>query len=192
VRAWTNGNRQAEGPPRTIEVRGAGFAHANGAYDLNLALGLQDSCPVWSLAMGHATAHVYRCGLDNGACAWFLSSAPRGLRPGTDADTDFYRNMSVNAQPGCAPSPELCPPRDGWTSCSRTYEPAPELLEDTVGPERSLNDSMGTSVDDDDYDAAGQDDYSSQTSDDDDDEFAGPGGAYYPAGRPGDTTPELP
>jgi len=190
VNAWANSNRHAEGPPRNIEVRGAGFAHANGAYDLNPALGLQDGCPVWSLAMGHATAHVYRCGLDNGTCAWFLSSAPRGLRPGTDADTDFYRNFGVSGggQPGHAPAPELCPPRDGWTSCSRTYEPAPMVLEDSLGPDRSLNDSMGTSIDEDDDD---DDDESSQSSSDE--ELQGPGGgAYYPAGRPGEATPELP
>jgi hypothetical protein len=169
-------------PPRTVEVCGAGFGHANGLYDLNAELGLQDGRPVWSLACGHATLHVYRCALDNGRRAWFLSSTPRGRRPGTDADTDFYRNSSAASPAG------RCPPRSAWTSCAPTYDPAPEVIDETeaLSGRRNLHESMGTSEDDNEDDAD-EIDVSSRSSDG---EGFGDPGAFL--GPQGGAAPESP
>lgn len=102
-------------------ISGAGLAEANGLYQRTKEI--CDGLPIYrmqGLWRGRPCNYcLFRCRLSNGKKQWFISYVPRGVKPGTQKDVDFYSADPVGHYD--------FPPEVGWNRCSEGLDPAPTL-----------------------------------------------------------------
>ncbi|GMH86528.1 hypothetical protein TrVE_jg4673 [Triparma verrucosa] len=96
-----------------INLMGAGVEACNGRYGHS---GTFDRVGKWTKEAvvngATVTMCVYRCKLDDDSRRWFVSVIPKGQKPGTNRDVDYYGNSSLGEG--------FYPPTHGWTAVTDT------------------------------------------------------------------------
>ncbi len=106
-----------------VTISGAGSDAVNGIYrrTAEICYGL----PVYKKKgkwRGHSCSFsLFRCRLSNMNMSWYISYVPKGVKPGTTKDVDFYK-----ADPMTGIYFDV-PPESGWRRCSEGVDPPPNL-----------------------------------------------------------------
>ena len=102
-------------------ISGAGLAATNGLYERTKEI--CDGLPVYQMqgAWGGRPCDycLFRCKLSNGERKWFISYVPRGVKPGTTRDVNFYSADPVGLSD--------FPPEHGWVRSTVGIDPAPSV-----------------------------------------------------------------
>jgi hypothetical protein len=102
-----------------VIVQGAGADVINGVYvkdGIHEGAGLYVKKGIWKGS--EETFTLFRCHVGNNTQLWYISIAPVGAQPGTNADIDFY-SAPVSTQFADYP------PEQGWTKASEGTTPPP-------------------------------------------------------------------